>query len=79
MTRVKIARHNGQLHVLKVRRRLRRKILAAAELGECVLVDADGARLTPEELAEILEGIPLAKVRVIHPREHGVKPGNSPC
>jgi hypothetical protein len=47
------------------------------EIGECVLVDADGAHLNREELAEILTEIPPAKVRVIFPREHGT--GVTPC
>ena len=77
MRRIEVAKHNGQLHVPKVRRRVRRKILAAAELGECVLVDADGARLTRDQLDEILRDIPPGKVRVIYPREHGTQPGES--
>lgn len=77
MKRVELARHNSQWHLPKVRARVRRKILAAAELGECVLVDADGAKLTWEQLDEILQDIPPAKVRVIYPREHGIKPGES--
>jgi hypothetical protein len=72
--RIEVAKHNGQLHIPKVQRRIRRKILAAAELGECVLVDADGAKLTREQLDEILRDIPPAKVRVIYPREHGIQP-----
>ncbi len=77
MRRIEVARHNGQLHVPKVRRRIRRKILAAAELGECVLVDADGAKLTREQLDAILKDIPPAKVRVIYPREHRIQPGET--
>jgi hypothetical protein len=77
--RVEVARHNGQLHISKVRQRIRRKLLAAAEIGECVLLDADGAELSKEELSEILEGISALKVRIIYPRAHGIESGGPSC
>ena len=70
MRRVDLAEDNGQLHLTKVRMRLRRKLLAAIKQGECLLIDGDTAVIGRAALEEIVGGLPEAKSKLIRLRAH---------
>jgi len=70
MRRVELAEHNGQLHLDKVRVRLRRKLISAISQGECLLIDADKAAIGRSGLEEIIGGLPENKAKVIRPYAH---------
>jgi hypothetical protein len=68
---IRLSRHNGQLHLEKVRARFRRKLLAAIRQAECIVVDADEAQISPADLDVLVAGLPEERVKVIRA---GVRP-----
>ena len=79
MRRLELSVYQGQLENRGVIRRLRRKILKAAEQGECLVVDGEGLDTSIANLRELLRGHDPSKVKLAGfpiPILEAIKEGN---
>jgi hypothetical protein len=69
MSRLELAPWRGQLGNSGVVAKIRRKIAGRIRQGECVLLDFEQVTLTAEQLAELIQDWPAARVKFCGCRE----------